>query len=40
MKLRFVVKNHTDERTDGDVEALADDRRALENRDKISIKLR
>ena len=35
MKLRFVVKNHTDGRTDGrtngDIEALADARRALEN---------
>ena len=35
MKLRFVVKNQTDERTNGrtngDIEALADAGRALEN---------
>ena len=30
MKLRFVVKFGTDERTNGDIEALADARRALE----------
>ena len=32
MKLRFVVKNHTDKRTNGDIEALADAKRALEKR--------
>ena len=31
MKLRFVVKNQTDERTNEDIEALADARRALKN---------
>jgi hypothetical protein len=31
MNLRFVVKNQTDGRTNGDIEALADARRALEN---------
>ena len=42
MKLRFVVKNQTDERADGrtngDIEALADARRALEKCWKIVIK--
>ena len=31
MKLRFGIKNQTDERTNGDIEALADARRALKN---------
>ena len=29
MKLRFVIKNQTNERTNGDIEVLADARRAL-----------
>ena len=38
MKLRFVVKNHTDGRTNGDIEALADARQVLEKSTILTIK--